>query len=151
MTEYLTLTEVVALLPVSRATFFRTTRNDPNFPKAEKIGAREVWHKDEIEEYAGLKWYAVELPEEEHADYDDINSFNIDLYERETELYIYNRMADAIAAKMSADAPIRLVDISHLRKQIEAVFAARESEDADDIAAREGDLDYAYCSEHEEA
>lgn len=56
MNRLITKDQVIALLPVGRATFFRTTRHDPSFPKPEMIGKREVWEKSEIEEWAGQKW-----------------------------------------------------------------------------------------------
>lgn len=51
MNGYLTLSEVVALLPVSRATFFRSVRHDPTFPPARMIGAKPFWREDQVREW----------------------------------------------------------------------------------------------------
>jgi predicted DNA-binding transcriptional regulator AlpA len=45
----LTINEVVAMLPVSRATFFRVTRHDPTFPAPVPVGARSVWRAGDVE------------------------------------------------------------------------------------------------------
>lgn len=141
----LTINQVVELLPVSRATFFRTTRNDPSFPQSEKIGAREVWLKSDIEEYAGLNLYAVELWESDVNVAKDRAIIANHHHSEHTYLYIYRRMDDAMAAKLGATDPIRLVDASKLRPEIEALLEVRQGGDENEIGLREGDLEFAYC------
>jgi predicted DNA-binding transcriptional regulator AlpA len=151
MNGYLTKNEVIEMLPVSRATFFRTTRNDPSFPQSEKIGAREVWLKSDIEEYAGMNLHVVEIGH--HDSVGRIADKALLTYHDNTEyirLFVYERFEDALAAKLTADNPIRLVsvvdaaDIATLREVINPLIEANAGDDDNEIARCDQDFSEVY-------
>lgn len=51
---YITLTQVLELIPISRMSVYRLIKTD-EFPRPVKVGGRSVWAKDEIEAYMNAK------------------------------------------------------------------------------------------------
>ena len=51
MSKLLTVKQVLGLIPVSKATFFRVLRNDPRFPAPHVIGSRTFYDSEEIKDF----------------------------------------------------------------------------------------------------
>lgn len=50
----ITIADVLALIPISRSTLYLRMQ-EPDFPKAIKIGGRVFWKADEIQAYVDAK------------------------------------------------------------------------------------------------